>query len=501
MNFSTSFPRLLLAFVLWTSCLAVVAQNRPQTKDYTKRMGMKIDDNKYLQSPKKSQNIKYRGVLPSRKTLTQFMPTIFDQGETGSCVGQSVGLVRTIMEAQKRRLTTTASIDPYRFSPYYIYEQIKGKNDYDCQDGATIPDALYLLKNKGAALLSCMPNACDANYTKCDAEAAQYKIEDFTALFDVLQLPTETKILKIKEALAEGEQAVPIGMLLPRSFFSATDEWRSAPGESPENALGGHAMAIIGYDDTRYGGAFLIANSWGAGWGNNGYTWGRYEDVARFTRYAFQVFPAASVVPVPPGPGPSPAVSLKSDMSFQLSGTNAEMPVVLVPTSRGIDVTNDNANTDLITYQMTSPYSSGTRFKMAMNNSRQAYVYIIASDDVNRVTKLFPYQGELSQNVSAIVPPNSSVLLPAADQSFTMDTVTGTDYFLVLVSEKELNIEALSSAIKNGSGNFVKKVLDAIKTDMTPSSDITYQPTKVAFEVKGNPKGSIVPMLVRIVHK
>jgi Domain of unknown function (DUF4384)/Papain family cysteine protease len=487
-----TLSRLLVALVLLVAYTSTVAQN--QRKDYSKKMGMKIDDAKYLRMPKKANNVKFRGILPTTKTLTQYMPEIADQGETGTCVGQSVSLMRTVMEAQKRRVTNAAGIASFRFSPGYIYQQIKSSNDYDCQDGAQIPDALLLLKNKGAAFLSCMPELCGGDFAKCDAEAAQYKIENFSTLFDILQTPTETKILKIKEALAEGEQAVPFGMMIPRSFFAATDTWQAAPGEDPENSLGGHAILIIGYDDNKNGGSFLIANSWGAAWGNNGYTWGKYEDVARFTRYAFQVFPTANPTP------PPTAVAMKSDMTFQLSGSNTSMPVAIVPTYRGLDVTTD-ASADLITYQMTSPYNSGTRFKMSINNSKQGYVYIVGSDDVNRVTKLFPYQGDLSQNVSAIVPPNASVLLPAADRSFTMDTVTGTDYFLVLVSERELNLEDLSARIKNAPGNFAQKVIAAVGSEMIAPANIAYQPTQVSFEVKGNPKGTIVPMLVRIVHK
>jgi hypothetical protein len=176
------------------------------------------------------------------------------------------------------------------------------------------------------------------------------------------------------------------------------------------------------------------------------------------------------------------------------------MPVAIVPTYRGLDVTLDT-QADLVTYQMTSPYNSGTRFKMSINNTKQAYVYIIGSDEINRVTKLFPYQGETSQNVSAIVPQNSTVMLPAADRSFTMDTQVGTDYFLVLVSEKELNIEEVASRIKNAPGNFAQKVMAAVGNQVIAPASILYQPNQVAFEVKGNPSGSIVPMLVRIVHQ
>lgn len=59
---------------------------------------------------------------------------------------------------------------------------------------------------------------------------------------------------------------------------------------------GGHALTIVGYDDTVEcdingngtiqdfeKGAFKIANSWGASWGNSGYTWVMYDALNRIS--------------------------------------------------------------------------------------------------------------------------------------------------------------------------------------------------------------------------
>jgi C1A family cysteine protease len=57
-----------------------------------------------------------------------------------------------------------------------------------------------------------------------------------------------------------------------------------APGESAE---GGHAVSVVGYDDTKKiknpgnaeetTGALLIRNSWGTSWGEEGYGWLPYR--------------------------------------------------------------------------------------------------------------------------------------------------------------------------------------------------------------------------------
>ncbi len=490
MKSQATFIRIAIIIIAIFTSHLMIAQT-----DYSKRMGMKINDGAYRAMAKKPTNIVFRGVLPSEKNLQQFCPEVGDQGESSTCVSWSSNYyLRTIIEAKNRKLTNPTSVAPYRFSPTYSYEQIKSPTDKDCSGGANIGDALFILKNKGATLLSNLSFQCDVNVSKYDADGAQNKIEGYASLFDPSEGANNVKVLKIKEALAETENPVLIGMLMTRSFFSATDSWQAAPGESPEVNLGGHAMAIVGYDDNKYGGSFLIINSWTTKWGNAGYTWAKYDDLARFTKYAFQVYNAVN-----PAPAPT-VVALKSEMTFKLTDGNADMPVSSIQ-ERGLDVTNDNSTVEMITYKMTTPYNSGTRFKMSMNNSKQSYVYIVASDDVNRVTKLFPFQGDKSQNVSAIVTPGTAVMLPATDRSFTMDTVVGNDYFLVLVSEKELNLDDVATKIKAATGSFKQRVFSALGSEFIAPANINYQPTQVSFEVKGNPKGTIVPLLVQITHK
>lgn len=49
----------------------------------------------------------------------------------------------------------------------------------------------------------------------------------------------------------------------------------------PKGAVdGGHAIAVCGYDDEKFGGAFQLPNSWGPAWGLRGFCWLTYEDMA-----------------------------------------------------------------------------------------------------------------------------------------------------------------------------------------------------------------------------
>lgn len=79
------------------------------------------------------------------------------------------------------------------------------------------------------------------------------------------------------------------------TVFSSINQ-AGATGEIPfpcpgEKVLGGHAIVAAGYDDNKKiknticnsetTGALLIRNSWGTGWGDNGYGWLPYEYVLK----------------------------------------------------------------------------------------------------------------------------------------------------------------------------------------------------------------------------
>jgi len=55
----------------------------------------------------------------------------------------------------------------------------------------------------------------------------------------------------------------------------------SYPSESEKDK--GHAMCIVGFDDTKFGGAFEIVNSWGDNWANSGFIWIRYDDLYKMS--------------------------------------------------------------------------------------------------------------------------------------------------------------------------------------------------------------------------
>jgi hypothetical protein len=56
-----------------------------------------------------------------------------------------------------------------------------------------------------------------------------------------------------------------------------------------ETISGAHAMCIIGYDDSKFGGSFELMNSYGPEFGDNGFVWITYADIKKYLNEAYVV--------------------------------------------------------------------------------------------------------------------------------------------------------------------------------------------------------------------
>ncbi len=220
------------------------------------------------------------GILQNASTSSAIdwsanMPQPGDQGQQGSCVAWATGYNYKSYQEQVQHdwgLSSTHNL----FSPAYIYNQIDGGQD----DGAAISDALNLLDSQGCDTLDDMPYN-DQDYTTQPTQAQRLRASYFPSLSWTPIFQGTPNVTAMKSALANG----PI--------VAGTDVYWSAGWETSGNiaqkdvsgtSAGGHAICIVGYDDSHQTddgpGAFKFINSWGASWGNyGGYGWISYSYV------------------------------------------------------------------------------------------------------------------------------------------------------------------------------------------------------------------------------
>jgi hypothetical protein len=441
-----------------------------QVEDF-KGTGLNFNDEQYKKVPGKAVLTRslYGSSLPGSASLKNYAPTPLSQGSYGTCVGWSTTFCAfTILQSKANGWTDKTVIDANTYSPGFIYSQAKNQSDVDCKFGTYIPDALDLLKTKGAPKYADFNISCPSSIPLDIFNKAQYnKINDYARLFDMYDLES-IKNQAVKKSLSEGKPVV-IGMKCPGSFNNPKGYW--IPTEDPSADYGGHAMCVIGYDDNQYGGAFEIQNSWGAGWGNQGYIWIKYKDFQDWVKYAYEL------IDIP-----------------KKSNTNISD---LAGSIKLVESTGATMNAKFISghYKLNNAYRSGTKFRIYISNNEPAFVYAFGTDATTKVFPVFPLE-----NMSAALNyKKNDVAIPDEDHYIEMDNTEGTDYLCVLYSLKPLNIQNIQELVENSSGSFESRIKAAVGADLLDKANIKFEPASIAFSAKSQGK-SVVSLIIETKH-
>ncbi|MDF3821273.1 C1 family peptidase [Leptospira sp. 96542] len=206
--------------------------------------------------------------LPPKVDLRKYMTEVEDQGDLNSCTANAVaGAYEYLVKRHKE-------IENYDVSRLFIYYNARHADDLHEEDqGSVISSAIQSLQEYGACSEEMWPyeeKICndepdDDAYT----EAANFIVEDFQSV------PIDLNAWK--SALAEGHPII-FGI----SLFESFDKHRK-PGlvpaptkkEASRESHGGHAMLCVGYSD--FDKVFIVRNSWGNEWGDEGYCYIPYD--------------------------------------------------------------------------------------------------------------------------------------------------------------------------------------------------------------------------------
>jgi C1A family cysteine protease len=196
--------------------------------------------------------------LPTQVDLRSQMPPVYDQGQIGSCTANAwAGAVEYLWIKKKQEFT------PSRLFIYYNERLIEG--DVKTDGGAQIRDGGKTLATQGVCYESSWPytkNFATKPSTKCYTAALGHKAQQYSRV--------NQDSTSIKTALSNGDPVV-IGISVYESFESdsAAQTGIIPMPQKSEQLLGGHALLVVGYDDTKQW--FIVRNSWGASWGSAGY--------------------------------------------------------------------------------------------------------------------------------------------------------------------------------------------------------------------------------------
>jgi C1A family cysteine protease len=208
--------------------------------------------------------------LSSSVDLRNYCSPIENQGQLGSCTGNAIaGLIEYLDRKANKNL------DVSRLFIYYQERLLEGTVNYDA--GAYIRDGIKAVNKYGAPLESLWPYLITRYATTPSRAAYADALKRRAGAYQKIT----TRVAGVKTALSQGYPVV-IGFDVYESFEGAVN---NTTGMMPypaagEQLLGGHAVAIVGYNDTLGGGRFICRNSWGTSWGDRGYFYMPYQVIA-----------------------------------------------------------------------------------------------------------------------------------------------------------------------------------------------------------------------------
>lgn len=376
--------------------------------------------------------------LPESANLQRFAPPVGDQGKQGSCVAWSSAYgARTILESVR----TGQTPDGLKFSPSFLYNQI----GMDGCDGSYINRAMDFMTQRGSVPYEDFPYT-DQNCSRQPDQELMRKAQQFrmrgSNRLTVGDRTDEIDLRAIKENLSQGAPVV-IGMMVGGSYMQdmmGKDVWNPTQDDASMMGFGGHAQCVVGYDDTKYGGAFLIMNSWGPQWGNNGFAWVRYKHFKYFVREAYGLEPMQSVGEAASRPFEAEVglVEVKYDGKKMVAGD-------YIPLKQ----TTGNV------YETTAPVKPGTKFKMEIRNLSECYIYVFGKETDGTSYTLFPYPKKDDPSTTKYSPfcGIAGYRLFPKDKSMTPDSIGTKDVMGIVVSKDSLNWYAINQQISRNPGS------------------------------------------------
>jgi len=201
------------------------------------------------------------GMLPSKVDMRGHCPPVYDQGQLGSCTANAIA---GAMEFELMREKAKDVFVPSRLFIYYNERVIEGTVNSD--SGAQIRDGIKSVAAQGAPHESLWPYNIAKFTDKPSPASYDDALKHEAASYQRLVQATT----QMKGCLAAGNPFV-FGFTVYASFESpeVAKTGKVPMPAADEQMLGGHAVMAVGYDDTEQ--RFIVRNSWGAGWGLQGY--------------------------------------------------------------------------------------------------------------------------------------------------------------------------------------------------------------------------------------
>ena len=201
-----------------------------------------------------------RGGLPMSIDLSPQCPPVYDQGDLGSCTANAIAAALEF-DAMRQGL---GAVTPSRLFIYYNERSIEGTVGSD--SGAQLRDGVKSVAQYG-----------DCPESEWPYDPSQFAVQppvgcyaDAAKEVALVYEQVSQDLPSMRQCLAAGFPFV-FGFTVYSSFESAYTA-QTGIVTMPnwfERVVGGHAVMAVGFDDVKQ--VVKARNSWGSGWGDQGY--------------------------------------------------------------------------------------------------------------------------------------------------------------------------------------------------------------------------------------
>lgn len=446
--------------------------------------GLIFDNAAYQAQQRISPSLKFSSMNLPAYSLRKYSPLAGHQGDFGSCVGWATGYAAfTISLAVRHNITDRATITQLAKSALYIFNQIKIGS---CEQGSHMDRAVELMETQGVCdLRDFNPSTCNELPSSAHRSlAAANKIGASFRLFDYDDSP-DNKIAATIESL-EAQKPVLVGMYMLPSFraIDRSGLWKPQPWEQVGEE--GHAMCVVGYNNLSR--QFEILNSWGQGFGDDGFIYVSYEDFARLCVYGYNISLA-----------PTPQAESNLQGGFYLNRLKDF-------DSAGNYVFEKIAGRWNGRYYEMEPGRVRLRdyFKvMATNLQADTYLYIFSIKPNGSSELLFPTSSSSDRgqvrDAPVIVSGSNFVEIPANRKAAFQADIQGVDHLVCLFSRQRLDdIDELIRQVEVHEGDLYDRLRAVLGHRLVTEKDVSYIIDEMRFTSTTRTAAYVVPILLKV---
>jgi C1A family cysteine protease len=224
--------------------------------------------------------VQRRIAVRNRVDLREWDSPVEDQSALGSCVAHAV---TSAYELMVRQHYPGQFVELSRLFVYYNTREIEGTLNED-SGVYYLRNALQAVQKKGICREEVWPYQLhqwdEQPSEECYQDGATRVITEYT------RLTTHDQVL---DAINYGRPVV-VGMYIYNEFLEITADNPVVPmpADPAVDLVGGHAVVIVGYDLERQ--QYLIKNSFGLEWGDQGYAWLPFDyAIYMFEQWSFGI--------------------------------------------------------------------------------------------------------------------------------------------------------------------------------------------------------------------